>query len=227
VFNTRERPTLDANLEHVLHPLSLHELLALAREGAQVLDVRHPDEYAAGHLAGSVNIGLDGQYATWAGTLLSPDRAILLIASPGREHEAALRLGRIGFDRVRGYLHGGMEALTHHSDHLAYTNRTSAPELAARMAASDPPLLIDVRTPREWSLRHIDGSMNVPLTRLRDQVSELPRDRVVALQCAGGYRSSIAASLLQQQGITDLVEVAGGLAAWDAASLPVVTASLT
>jgi rhodanese-related sulfurtransferase len=107
---------------------------------------------------------------------------------------------------------------------LAYTRRSSAPELAALMAAEQPPLLIDVRTPREWSTRHVDGSLNLPLSRLRDHVGEIPRDRAVAVQCAGGYRSSIAASLLQQQGITDLVEVAGGLAAWEAASLPVVSA---
>jgi len=224
VLNTRERTTLDTNLEQVLQPLELDAFLALAGDGAQVLDVRHPDEFAAGHLAGSINIGLDGQYATWAGTVLNPSRPILLIASPGREHEAALRLGRIGFDQVRGYLGGGMEALTDHPELLAYTLRSSAPELAALMAGSVPPLLIDVRTSREWSARHIGGSVNLPLNRLRDQAAEIPRDRAIAVQCAGGYRSSIAASLLQQQGITDLVEVAGGLAAWDAASLPVASA---
>jgi rhodanese-related sulfurtransferase len=117
-----------------------------------------------------------------------------------------------------------MEALTDHPELLAYTLRSSAPELAALMAGSVPPLLIDVRTSREWSARHIGGSVNLPLNRLRDQAAEIPRDRAIAVQCAGGYRSSIAASLLQQQGITDLVEVAGGLAAWDAASLPVASA---
>ncbi|MFP5227900.1 MAG: MBL fold metallo-hydrolase [Acidobacteriota bacterium] len=221
VLNTRERTTLETNLQLVLQPLDLDEFLALSREGAQVLDVRHPDEYAAGHLAGSINIGLDGQYATWAGTLLDPREPILVIAGPGREPEAALRLGRIGFDRVQGYLRDGMEALTDRPNLLAYTRRSSAPELAAMLDAAEPPLLIDVRTPREWSTRHVDGSLNLPLSRLRDRLSEIPRHRAIAVQCAGGYRSSIAASLLQQQGITNLVEVAGGLAAWDAASLPV------
>ncbi len=223
VLNTRERTTLETNLQQVLQPLDLDEFLRLAEEGAQVLDVRHPDEYATGHLAGSINIGLDGQYATWAGTLLDPNRPILLIAGPGREPEAALRLGRIGFDRVHGYLRDGMEALTGHPDLLAYTRRSSAPELAALLVAAEPPLLIDVRTPREWSTRHIGGSLNVPLTRLREHLAEIPRDRAIAVQCAGGYRSSIAASLLQQEGIADVLEVAGGLAAWDAASLPVAS----
>jgi hydroxyacylglutathione hydrolase len=226
VLNTRERTTLETNLELVLQPLALPDFLELVRIGAQVLDVRHPDEYAAGHLAGAINIGLDGQYATWAGTVLDPSHAIVLIAAPGREHEAALRLGRIGFDRVEGYLRDGMAALTARPELLAYTRRSSAPELAAWMAAAQPPLLIDVRTPREWSTRHVDGSLNMPLSRLRDHLAEIPRDRPIAVQCAGGYRSSIAASLLQQQGITDLVEVAGGLAAWEAAALPVASSPL-
>lgn len=221
VLNTRERTTLETNLEQVLRPLELDEFLRLSREGAQVLDVRHPDEYAPGHLAGSVNIGLDGQYATWAGTLLDPSRDILLIAGPGREHEATLRLGRIGFDRVPGYLRGGMEALVAEPDLIAVTPRASAAQIAERLGDPKPPLVIDVRTPREWSTRHIEGSLNLPLSRLRDHLGEIPRDRGIVVQCAGGYRSSIAASLLQQQGISDLMEVAGGLAAWDAAALPV------
>jgi rhodanese-related sulfurtransferase/glyoxylase-like metal-dependent hydrolase (beta-lactamase superfamily II) len=221
ILNTRERNTLDSNLEQALRPIALDDFLVLARDGAQILDVRHPDEFASGHLAGAINIGLDGQYATWAGTILDPDRPILLIAGPGREHEAALRLGRIGFDRVSGFLRDGIAALAAHPALVAVTRRVSAPEVAAQLATSTPPLLIDVRAPREWATRHIDGSLNLPLTRLRDHIAEIPRDRAVALHCAGGYRSSIAASLLEQQGITDLIEVAGGLAAWDAAHLPV------
>jgi hydroxyacylglutathione hydrolase len=225
ILNTRERTTLDANLQQVHQPLALDAFLALAQQDtAQILDVRHPDEFASGHLAGAINIGLDGQYATWAGTILDPDRPILLIAGPGREHEAALRLGRIGFDGVRGFLRDGMEALAGRPDLVAVTPRASAPEVAADLASTVPPLLIDVRAPREWETRHIEGSLNLPLTRLRDHIAEIPRDRAIALHCAGGYRSSIAASLLLQQGITNFVEVAGGLAAWDAAHLPVAAA---
>jgi rhodanese-related sulfurtransferase/glyoxylase-like metal-dependent hydrolase (beta-lactamase superfamily II) len=225
ILNTRERTTLDANLQQVHQPLALDAFLALAQQDtAQILDVRHPDEFASGHLAGAINIGLDGQYATWAGTILDPDRPILLIAGPGREHEAALRLGRIGFDSVRGFLRDGMEALAGRPDLVAVTPRASAREVAADLASAVPPLLIDVRAPREWETRHIEGSLNLPLTRLRDHLAEIPRDRAIALHCAGGYRSSIAASLLLQQGITNFVEVAGGLAAWDAAHLPVAAA---
>ena len=103
ILNTRERPTLDQTLEHVLQPIELDEVLTLGDAGAQVLDVRDAAEYAKGHLAGSINIGLGGQYATWAGTLLDRMRPIVIVAEPGREQEAALRLGRIGFDHVKGH----------------------------------------------------------------------------------------------------------------------------
>src|ERR1041384_1838364 len=109
ILNTRERATLEKNLEQVLHPIDLDEVLRMGDSGAQVLDVRDPAEYAKGHLAGSINIGLGGQYATWAGTVLDRSKSIVIIAEPGREQEAALRLGRIGFDHVKGYLRGGRE----------------------------------------------------------------------------------------------------------------------
>ena len=102
---------MEKNLEEVLQPVELAEVLRMGDKGAQFLDVRDPAEYAKGHLAGSINIGLGGQYATWAGTVLDRARPIVIIAEPGREQEAALRLGRIGFDHVKGYLSGGMEAL--------------------------------------------------------------------------------------------------------------------
>jgi len=225
ILNTRERVTLEENLEQVLHPIELEEVLRMGDTGAQVLDVRDPVEYAKGHLAGSINIGLGGQYATWAGTLLDRARPIVIIAEPGREKEAALRLGRIGFDHVRGYLRGGMEALAERSDLVWPTERISAPMVAEELAGDHPPMLLDVRNPREWATRHIEGSVNVPLNHLQERIAEIPRDRRIAVHCAGGYRSSIAASILHQHGITHLIEMAGGLAAWDAASLKVAAAA--
>jgi hydroxyacylglutathione hydrolase len=223
ILNTRERATLDNNLERVLHPIDLAEVLRMGDAGAQILDVRDPAEYAKGHLAGSINIGLGGQYATWAGTILDRAKFIVIIAEPGREHEAALRLGRIGFDHVKGYLNGGMEALAERPDLVWPTDRGSAPMVAEELAGVDPPLLLDIRNPREWATKHIGGSLNVPLNHLQERIAEIPRDRRIAVHCAGGYRSSIAASILHQYGITNLVEMAGGLAAWDAAKLPVVS----
>src|SRR5579863_2439858 len=222
ILNTRERPTLEKALEQALHPIDLSEVLNLGDAGAQILDVREPAEYAKGHLAGSINVGLGGQYATWAGTLLDRTKPIVIVAEPGREQEAALRLGRIGFDHVRGYLRGGMEALAERSDLVWPTERAGVLIVAEELAAADPPLVLDVRAPREWSAKHIEGSMNIPLNHLQERVAEIPLDRRIAVHCAGGYRSSIAASILHQHGITNLIEVAGGLAAWEAAKLPVV-----
>jgi hydroxyacylglutathione hydrolase len=223
LLNTRERATLENNLERVLHPIDLDDVLRMGDAGAQILDVRDPAEYAKGHLAGSINIGLGGQYATWAGTVLDRARPIVIIAEPGREQEAAVRLGRIGFDHVKGYLQGGMEALASRPDLVWPTERVSAPMIATELAAADPPLVLDIRNPREWSAKHIDGSVNIPLNHLQERIAEIPRDRRIAVHCAGGYRSSIAVSILHQYGITRLMEMAGGLAAWDAAKLPVVS----
>jgi hydroxyacylglutathione hydrolase len=223
ILNTRERATLDHNLEQALHPIDLAEVLRMGDAGAQILDVRDPAEYAKGHLAGSINIGLGGQYATWAGTVLDRTKPIVIIAEPGREQEAALRLGRIGFDHVRGYMKGGMEALAERPDLVWPTERLSAPMVAEELASADPPLLLDIRNPLEWMTKHIDGSVNIPLNHLQERIAEIPRDRRIAVHCAGGYRSSIAASILHQYGITHLIEMAGGLAAWEAAQLPVVS----
>jgi hydroxyacylglutathione hydrolase len=221
VLNSKERPTLEAILKRVLTPLPLLRVLEMQRAGAQVLDVRDPVEFADGHLAGSINIGLGGQYATWAGTVLDASRAIVIVAEPGREEEAATRLGRIGFDSVAGYLEGGMQTLESRPDLLARTERLTAGLLAEDLRLPAPPLVVDVRTPREWNTKHIDGSLNLPLNHLEERLQEIPRDRTVVVACAGGYRSSIAASLLQRQGLDKIVELAGGMAAWEAAQMPV------
>lgn len=223
ILNTRERATLDKNLEQVLHPIGLDEVLRMGDQGAQILDVRDAAEYAKGHLAGSINIGLGGQYATWAGTVLDRTKPIVIIAEPSREQEAALRLGRIGFDHVKGYLQGGMEALAGRPDLVWPTERVSAPMVAEELESADPPLVLDIRNPREWAAKHLGGSVNIPLNHLQERIAEIPRNRRIAVHCAGGYRSSIAASILHQHGITNLIEMAGGLAAWEAAKLPVVS----
>ena len=221
VLNTQERATLDKTLERALRPIELEEILQLGEKGAQLLDAREAADYAKGHLAGSLNIGLGGQYATWAGTLLDRSRPIAIIAEPGREVEASVRLGRIGFDHVLGYLAGGMQALASRPDLVWPTDRISVLIAAEKLAEPKPPLVVDVRTPREWAGGHIEGSLNLPLNRLQERIAEVPRDRAIAVHCEGGYRSSIAASILHQYGITNVAEIAGGFAAWKAAQLPV------
>jgi hydroxyacylglutathione hydrolase len=223
ILNTRERPTLDSALQHALQPVELAEVLEMSDAGAQILDVRDATEFAKGHMTGSINIGLGGQYATWAGTLLDPTRPIVIIAEPGREQEAALRLGRIGFDHVRGYLKDGMGALADRQDLVWSTERVNAAMLTEELATKEPPLVLDIRSPREWSANHISGSINLPLGHLQERIAEVPRNRRIAVHCAGGYRSSIAVSILNQHGITNLIELAGGITAWEAAKLPTVT----
>ena len=225
VLNTRERPTLDETLERV-NALTLDHVLALKEAGAQVLDTRDPAEFAAAHLAGSINVGLGGQYATWAGSVLSHEQPIVIIADPGREQEAAMRLGRIGFDQVVGYLKDGLHSVRSRPELMMSTERLSAQVAAERMAAAPQeraPVVIDVRAPGERQQKRIAGSVGLPLTQLRERLSELPADRPLLVHCAGGYRSSIAASLLQRHGFTQVSELAGGIAAWDAGKLPVET----
>ena len=223
ILNTREHAMLGRNLEQALQALSLDEALRMAAEGAQILDVRDGAEFANGHLEGSINIGLGGQYATWAGTVLDRARPIVIVADPGREQEAAVRLGRIGFDEVKGYLRGGMGTLAGRPDLLRVTDRMSVLIAAEEVTGKTPPMVLDVRTPGEWNAEHIEGSVNLPLNHLEERMGEVPRDRRIAVHCAGGYRSSIAASLLHREGITNVVEIAGGLAAWKAAHLPLVS----
>jgi hydroxyacylglutathione hydrolase len=223
ILNTRERLTLDKTLQQNLRPIELEEVIEMDDAGAQVLDVRDAAEYAKGHMAGSINIGLGGQYATWAGTMLDSTRPIVIIAEPGREQEAALRLGRIGFDHVKGYLRDGMAALAERPDLVWSTERVSPSMLAEELASENPPVVIDVRSGREWSSQHLSGSINLPLNQLQRRIEEVPRNRRIAVHCAGGYRSSIGVSILNQHGITNVIELAGGITAWEAAKLKVVS----
>ena len=220
VLNSRERSTLDRALEQVA-PLTLDQLLTLQRDGAQVLDTRSHIEFAAAHLAGSINVGLDGQYATWAGVVLDHARPIVVVADPGREHEAAVRLGRIGYDNIAGYLKDGLRSLESRPDLVMSTERIGPGVAARRMSTnSDAPVVVDVRAPAERERSRIPGSIAMPLTRLRDRVDELPADKPLIVHCAAGYRSSVAVSILQQRGFTQISEIAGGMTAWEAAGLP-------
>jgi rhodanese-related sulfurtransferase len=222
VLNTKERPTLSQMMEHQVKPLNVDVLFSLQAVGAQVVDVRDPAEYARAHLKGSINIGLGVSYATWAGTILDREKPIVIIAEPGRQEEAAMRLGRIGFDSVVGYLRDGIAALENRTDLMTGTTRVTPGEAAAALASSSKPLIVDVRTPKEFQEARIEGSVNIPLNHLLGRLDEIPANRPVLVNCAGGYRSSLAAGLLQRQGRTNLTELAGGIMAWEAAGLPVL-----
>ncbi len=220
MLNRQARLTLDDTLERTLKPLSLGAVLRLRQNGAQLLDVREPADYAGAHVCGSLSIPLDGNYATWAGTLLDPETDLVIVADPGGEEEAAMRLGRIGFDRVAGFLDGGMGALGSLAALLCRTPRITAGTLAELRQTDTPPVVVDVRTETEWQAKRIDGSLSIPLNRLAEVSSEIPVG-IAVVHCATGYRSSVAASLLARDGRTELFDLVGGLSAWEAARLPV------
>ena len=216
-LNRRKHATLDQNLSQHFQPLTLEQALERVKQGALILDAREPAEWASGHLAGSVNIGLSGTYASWVGALISPQRELLLVAPAGREKEAAVRLGRIGFDCIGGFLAQGAEAWRDRPELLRKSQRFTANELAAVLARQDAPLVLDVRTTTEWDAGHLAGALHIPLPQLEARAAELPRNRPIAVHCKGGYRSMIAVSLLEPMGMGPLSDLEGGYMAWEAA----------
>jgi hydroxyacylglutathione hydrolase len=195
--------------------------------GAQLLDVRPAPAFGAGHLPGSWSIGLGGQFASWAGALVDAQREIVIVAEDeGGVAEAALRLSRVGLEKVSGYLAGGIEAWHRDGRPLARLPQWPVDELGAQLATGGSrPRVLDVRRPGEYSLGHVPGAVNIPLDRLASDAAQLDRGRPIAIICASGYRSSVAGSLLQSLGFTgELYNVVGGTSAWVAAGLPTESA---
>jgi glyoxylase-like metal-dependent hydrolase (beta-lactamase superfamily II)/rhodanese-related sulfurtransferase len=213
VLNSQEHPSLQSALLQSLQPLTAGEVEAAQAAGATILDTRGAAPHARAHWKGAVNIPLDGSFATWCGSLLSPQSPIVIIANPGREREAGVRLGRIGFDRIAGYLAGGMEALRGRDELLAGHARLSPAELAEKLQSPAPPAVLDVRTPGERQAGAIAGSLHIPLSQLQSRRAELPAGPVV-VYCQSGYRSSAAASLLQAWN-HDVTDLDGGYQAWE------------
>ena len=216
-LNATVHPTFDETLEVELEPLSLDDVLRAAAGGTQILDTRDPVAFAAAHVRGSINVGLGGRFATFAGSVLDPQGPIAIVAEPGREKEARTRLARIGFDRVRGFLDGGMSAAADR-DVVETVSRISARELQEELDGPEPPIVLDVRSVLEWRMGHIPHSINIPLPRLNERMTEIPHRRAV-VSCRSGYRSSIAWSVLKKRGY-DVVDLVGGMNAWETAELP-------
>ena len=190
--------------------LTLAEVQELLRDGAVVLDTRSPVDFAAGHLVGAVNVGLEGRFAEYAGDVLRPDDRIVLVCEPGHELEARVRLARIGFDDVLGVLDDPSEAA------VVASSRLTASQLAEMLDGGSDLTVVDVRNPGEVAEGAVPGARHIPLAKLAGGVSELDRDKPVVVYCAGGYRSSIAASYLAANGFRDVSDMLGGYAAWDA-----------
>ena len=225
ILNRKERTALHDAMEQQLKPLSVDHVLAMQKAGAQILDVRDGIDFEGEHMKGAINIALSGKYATWAGSMLTHDLPIVVIAEEGGEEEAVMRLGRIGFDNVAGYLANGMRALETRPELAQRTERITAPALAEwidgqRPDAGATPVVLDIRSEAEHAGGHIEGSLNIPLPRLEERIGELPADRPVVVHCEGGYRSAIGASLLQKLGRQHVYDLVGGYKAWAATRLP-------
>jgi rhodanese-related sulfurtransferase len=196
--------------------LSLDEVLRHQRQGAVVLDTRDPADFALGHLGGSVNVGLGGRYAELVGGIVQPGAPIVLVADPDLEVEARNRLARIGFDTVIGYLPDALTVLHDNPDEAVRSHRVDVAELESLRSHGELQL-IDVRQPGELGTGTIDGARNIPLTMLNKELASLDASKRTIVFCAGGYRSSIAASKMAAAGFTDVADLLGGYSAWAAA----------
>ncbi|MFP5322277.1 MAG: MBL fold metallo-hydrolase [Acidimicrobiia bacterium] len=194
--------------------LSWAQVEAARAEGAVLVDGRDPVEFARGHLDGAVNVGLAGRYAEFAGSVVPADADIVLFVEPGTELEAKNRLGRIGFDRVVGHVDAPFQVLQDHADRARVASRLTPLDLEDRRRELPDLQLVDVRNPGEHALGSIPGARNIPVGQLPARLAELDPDRPTVVYCAGGYRSSVAASLLRADGFTDVSDVLGGYGAW-------------
>lgn len=202
-----------------LHPDEAARLIA---DGATPLDTRRQAEFGAGHLPGSVNIGLKGEYASWAGSLLDPTTPIVLIVDPDDSaEEATMRLARVGLENVVGYLKGGVETWTASGREVETLPQRGVDELMNRLAGEARLRVVDVRGPGEYASGHVPGAISMPLPEIRSRLDEIPRDGEIAVICEGGYRSSAAASILRTQGFGHLFNVEGGTSAWRKAGMEV------
>jgi hydroxyacylglutathione hydrolase len=210
--NRRERGLLDDH--EAPRQLAVEEALDLARSGAVLLDTRAPESFASGHLRGSINVGLDGRFAEYAGDMIRPGQQVVLLGDAGRGTEAKVRLARIGFDEVAGEVPDIETVLATHPDLATASRRLPAADVAAWLADEPDLQVVDVRNPTETEVGTIPGARNLPLPRLLDHLDDLDPTRPTVVYCAGGYRSSVAASTLAAHGFSQVADLIGGYGAW-------------
>lgn len=199
------------------------EVVALRDQGRVLLDVRSAADFGTAHVPGSMNIGLGGQFAMWAGSLIPLNASIVIIADTNAQvDESVVRLARVGIENVKGYLHGGVQSWREAGLPVGEIEQVTVAQLKEQMANSDLQI-VDVRRPAEYENGHVPRAFNAPLANLDKSLGPLPleKEKLTAVICAGGYRSSAAASLLQKQGFSNLLNVSGGTGAWVNAGYPV------
>ncbi len=212
ILNRKGRELLD---EHAAPtPMSYDDAMHAVAGGAILVDGRNPEDFALGHLRGAVNIGMAGRYAEFAGSVIKPDVDIVLFTDPGQELEAKNRLARIGFDRVVGCLPDPERVMFTHRGEVRTASRLTTTAFGERLADVPDLQIVDVRNPGEADAGMIPGAINIPVGQLPDRTDELDPARPTVVYCAGGYRSSVAASLLRQRGFADVSDILGGYNAW-------------
>ena len=199
-----------------LAALTAPEVLRLQKEGAVVVDTRPIMQFAVAHVPASVHIALTGQYASWAARILGLDtRLIIAGEDPDHVRESQLRLARVGIENVAGYLVDGVAGWIQSGFELEYIPQITAQELA-ELREREPITVLDVREPGELSAGAIENSVRIPLGELPSRIGELDREKLLVVHCKGGYRSSIATSLLRRAGFRDIANLTGGFDAWSA-----------
>ncbi len=212
--NRRGYPLLGRSLPP-LRPLTPAAVEAALASGATLVDARPFADYDVGHIPNSLTAGLDGPLSAWVGWVLTPDAPIILMgASPADEREAQRELLRIGFDHILGALEGGLEAWRASGRPMRQTRPATMADLAAALERGDTLTIADSREPGEWADGHLPGAVLTPVGQIPGQASTLPHDAPVAVHCAHGYRSSIAASLLERAGLPEVWHVTDGYEAW-------------
>ncbi|MGA0435701.1 MAG: MBL fold metallo-hydrolase, partial [Flavobacteriales bacterium] len=220
-MNKEGYESIDQVLHRGLEALSPNAFEAVANETeALVLDVRSPQEFANGHIPGSIFIGINGNFAPWVGELIiDVNTSIILVAPEGREEEVVTRLSRVGFDKTYGYLKGGIDAWLAAGKEIDTVKSVPATEMAASYEAYAD-RIFDVRKPGEHLSEHVLNAHHTPLSSLNDHLAEFPQDGEFFVHCAGGYRSMIAASILKSRGIHNMIDVQGGYGAIKETSAP-------
>ncbi len=212
VLNRKERDLLD---ESALPPsMDYAQIQGALANGAMLVDGRDPEEFSRGHLKGAINVGMAGRYAEFAGSIVPSDVDIVLFTDPGQELEAKNRLARIGFDRVIGFAAQPYDMLTSHAESTQVASRLTADEFNARVRDLPDLQIVDVRNPGEVTSGTAHDAQTIPVGQLPARLDELDTAKPTVVFCAGGYRSSVAASLLRQKGFGDVSDVIGGYTAW-------------
>jgi glyoxylase-like metal-dependent hydrolase (beta-lactamase superfamily II)/rhodanese-related sulfurtransferase len=210
-MNKKGYENIDVVMKRGLKAMNSDEFEAAANEtDAVMLDTRNDAFFHKAFIPNSINISLDGQFAPWVGTLI-PDvnQQILLITEPGKEEESVMRLARVGYDNVIGYLNGGIDAWLIAGKETEKINRISVLEFE-KSYDKEKSIIVDVRKPGEFNAEHVDGAINIPLDYINENLAEFPKDKEFMIHCEGGYRSMTTASILKSRGWDNFKEVEGG-----------------